>query len=168
MRQERLACGYGTARHVAARAPGNVPSILGVSLTLSFAPFDIERLNRCRRAYTFRRVFLPHFWAFAPRLDRPASRMTARLGLFWVATAVCVVAELAILRSLLFGRARAAERSATGPLSDAIRARRPSEIAWAIIPAVGLLFVLYLTWRAVDVPAAPAAAPTPSGATIGA
>jgi hypothetical protein len=133
----------------------------------SFAPFYVERLNRRRRAYTFRRVFLSHLWAFAPGLDRRASHMTARLGLFWIATAVCVVAELAILRSLLFGRARAAERSATGPLSDAIRARRPSEIAWAIIPAVGLLFVLYLTWRAVDVPAAGAAAPTPSGATIG-
>lgn len=94
--------------------------------------------------------------------------MTARLGLFLVAAALCVVAELAILRSLLFGRARAAEQSATGPLSDAIRARRPAEIAWAILPAVGLLFVLYLTWRAIDVPAAPAANVTRTGATFGA
>ena len=93
--------------------------------------------------------------------------MTSRLVLFWVTAAVCVVAEFALLRSLLFGRARAAERSATGPMSDALRARRPSEIAWAVIPAVGLFFVLYLTWRAVDSPAAPAADASPASATIG-
>jgi heme/copper-type cytochrome/quinol oxidase subunit 2 len=94
--------------------------------------------------------------------------MTARLALFWAAVAVCLIAELAILRSLLFGRARAAEQSATGPLSDAIRERRPAEIAWAILPAVGLLFVLYLTWRAVDAPAAPAAEVIRTGAMFGA
>lgn len=94
--------------------------------------------------------------------------MTARVALFSLCAAVCVIAEIAILRSLLFGRARAAERSATGPLSDAIRARRPAEIAWAILPAVGLLFVLYLTWRAVDVPSAPADGVSRSGATLGA
>ena len=94
--------------------------------------------------------------------------MTSRLALFWVAAAICVVAEVALLRSLLFGRARAAEQSATGPMSEAIRARRPAEVAWAILPAVGLLFVLYLTWRAVDVPAAPAAGASPTSVTIGA
>ena len=94
--------------------------------------------------------------------------MTVRVALFSLCAAVCVIAEIAILRSLLFGRARAAEQSATGPLGDAIRARRPAEIAWAILPAVGLLFVLYLTWRAVDVPAAPAGGVSRSGATFGA
>ena len=94
--------------------------------------------------------------------------MTPRLALFLVAAVVCVVAELALLRSLLFGRARAAEESAVGPMSDAIRSRRSAEIAWAILPAVGLLFVLYLTWRAVDAPAAPAADVGHAGATIGA
>ena len=93
--------------------------------------------------------------------------MTVRSLLFWAAAVCCVLAELAILRSLLFGRARAAEQSAAGPLSHATRTRRPAEIAWAVLPAVGLLFVLYLTWRAVDVPAAPAADVSHSGATIG-
>lgn len=94
--------------------------------------------------------------------------MTLRLALFWVAAAVCVVAEAALLRSLLFGGARAAEQSAAGPMSGATSGRRPTEIVWAILPAVGLLFVLYLTWRAVDAPAAPPATVTHSAVTIGA
>ena len=64
-----------------------------------------------------------------------------------MAAACCVLAELAILRSLLFGSARDAERQAQG---TTLRTRRPVEIAWAILPAIGLMFVLYLTWRAVD------------------
>ena len=40
--------------------------------------------------------------------------MTARSALFWIAAACCVVAEIAILRSLLFGRALA-ERTAAAP-----------------------------------------------------
>ena len=64
-----------------------------------------------------------------------------------MAAICCVLAELAILRSLLFGSARDAERQAQG---TALRTRRPVEIAWAILPAIGLMFVLYLTWRAVD------------------
>ncbi|HUQ83955.1 MAG TPA: hypothetical protein VM076_22590 [Gemmatimonadaceae bacterium] len=91
-----------------------------------------------------------------------------KTALFWVAAACCVVAEIVILRSLLFGRARAAEQQPlTGALATAPRTRRPVEIAWALIPAAGLLFVLYLTWRAVDAPRAPAAHVTHSGATIG-
>ena len=72
--------------------------------------------------------------------------MTLRSGLFWLAAACCVVAELAILRSLLFGSARRAERESTGIVAQT---RRPVEIAWAILPAIGLMFVLYLTWLAV-------------------
>ena len=95
--------------------------------------------------------------------------LSLKTALFWVAAACCIVAELVILRSLLFGRARDAEQlPLTGALAAAPRARRPVEIAWAIIPAVGLLFVLYLTWRAVDAPRAPAADVTHTGATIGA
>ena len=73
--------------------------------------------------------------------------MTLRSALFWVAAICCIVAELAILRSLLFGNARNAERQGTGA---ALQSRRPVEIAWAILPAIGLMFVLYLTWRALD------------------
>ena len=94
--------------------------------------------------------------------------MTVRSALFWTAAACCVLAELAILRSLLFGRARAAEQSGSSPLAAATQARRAAEIAWAILPAVGLLFVLYLTWRAVDIPPSPAADVGRSGVVFGA
>ena len=91
--------------------------------------------------------------------------MSLRSAFFWIAAACCVFAELAILRSLLFGRARDAEQQPlTGALAHAPRARRSVEIAWAVLPALALLFVLYLTWRAVEAPQARA---TDVGATIG-
>jgi heme/copper-type cytochrome/quinol oxidase subunit 2 len=93
--------------------------------------------------------------------------MTIRIALFWIAAACCVFAEVAILRSLLFGRARRAEQQhESGTLVG--RSSRPVEIAWALLPAVGLLFVLYLTWRAVDGPAAPSSDIGRVSATIGA
>jgi heme/copper-type cytochrome/quinol oxidase subunit 2 len=80
--------------------------------------------------------------------------MTIRAALFWVAAACCVFAEVAILRSLLVGRARKAEQQND---SGAVVGRnsRPVEVAWALLPALGLLFVLYLTWRAVERPSTP-------------
>jgi heme/copper-type cytochrome/quinol oxidase subunit 2 len=76
--------------------------------------------------------------------------MAIRSTLFWVAAACCILAELAILRSLLFGRARAAEQRQTDRAIGIARTSRPAEIAWALLPAIGLMLVLYLTWRAVD------------------
>jgi len=112
-------------------------------------------LNRALSPYTFRREF--SLWLMT----------TIRIALFWIAAACCVFAEVAILRSLLFGRARAAEQQhANGP--GAARSSRPAEIAWALLPAVGLLFVLYLTWRAVDRPSASSSDFSRVGATIGA
>jgi heme/copper-type cytochrome/quinol oxidase subunit 2 len=94
--------------------------------------------------------------------------MTAiRTALFWIAAACCVFAEVAILRSLLFGRARDAEQqNANTPRAG--RTSRPAEVAWAVLPAIGLLFVLYLTWRAVERPAASPGNYSRVGATIGA
>lgn len=114
-------------------------------------------MNRAALAYTFRREFRPVL-----------PFMTAlRIALFWIAAACCVFAEVAILRSLLFGRARAAEeQQASGPGGG--RTSRPVEVAWAILPAVGLLFVLYLTWRAVERPSASPSDFSRAGATIGA
>jgi heme/copper-type cytochrome/quinol oxidase subunit 2 len=89
--------------------------------------------------------------------------MTIRLALFWIAAACCVLAELAIVRAVVFGRAGGSDQSASGTA----RPNRHAEIAWAVLPAIGLLFVLYLTWRAVDAPRLPAANVT-LGATIGA
>jgi hypothetical protein len=93
--------------------------------------------------------------------------MTVRTALFWIAAAFCCVAELAILRSLLFGRARAAERGMSATAAVA-RTKRPAEIAWALLPAAGLLLVLYLTWRAVEPPSTPSSSTSHIGTTIGA
>jgi heme/copper-type cytochrome/quinol oxidase subunit 2 len=93
--------------------------------------------------------------------------MTVRSVLFWAAAACCVLAELAILRSLLFGRARDAEQQHAEQAARVLRTTRSAEIAWALLPAVGLLFVLYLTWRAVDQPTALPSATSRVGATIG-
>jgi heme/copper-type cytochrome/quinol oxidase subunit 2 len=124
-------------------------------------------LNRGCRAYTFRRDFHIDIRPITTAAFNGSVGMTVRSALFWVAAACCVLAELAILRSLLFGRARAAEQSGTGQFAAATRARRPAEIAWALLPAVGLLFVLYLTWRVVDVPSSPAADVSRSGVSFG-
>lgn len=94
--------------------------------------------------------------------------MTLRIVLFWVAAAISVFAEVAILRSLLFGRARAAEAKDSMGASRTAHASRPANIAWALLPAAGLILVLYLTWRAVDAPRDPNADVSHSGATIGA
>lgn len=50
--------------------------------------------------------------------------------LFWIAALVCAVAHVAILRSVL----RAKQR-------------RAMEVAWAVLPALGLAVVLLMTWR---------------------
>ena len=84
--------------------------------------------------------------------------------LFWTAAVCCVLAEVVLLRSLLFGRARAAEQEH----AHNVHVSRPVQVAWAVIPAVGLLLVLYLTWRAVDQPQAPSVDLGQSGVTIGA
>jgi len=94
--------------------------------------------------------------------------MTIRSVLFWVAAACCVLAELAILRSLLFGRARAAEARDSMGSARAAHASRSVDIAWAILPAIGLALVLYLTWRAVDAQRDPSASVTHSGVAAGA
>jgi heme/copper-type cytochrome/quinol oxidase subunit 2 len=91
--------------------------------------------------------------------------MTARSLLFWISAACCVVAEAAILRSLLFGRAREQEQQRAVGGGTVVRSARPVEIAWAILPAVGLALVLYLTWRAVEVPSV---SNTPDANRIGA
>lgn len=122
-----------------------------------------RRLNRPRPAYTFQRDSRNR-WGRAgrPHLSRHRS-MTIRTALFWGAVLCCLVAQLAILRSVLFGRAAA---SATGT-PHAAPARRPIEVAWAVLPALALLLVLYLTWLAVDAPRPVGPDVSVSGVTIG-
>lgn len=63
--------------------------------------------------------------------------------IFWIAALLCVVAEIAVLRSTYF--ARGAEKSTLVPA-----ARRGGEITWAIIPAVALLVLLTATWQKIE------------------
>jgi heme/copper-type cytochrome/quinol oxidase subunit 2 len=62
-------------------------------------------------------------------------------ALFWIAVGCCVIAQSAILYSVL--RASPVRRSASQPMSS-----RAIEIAWAVMPGVALAFVLLYTWRA--------------------
>jgi heme/copper-type cytochrome/quinol oxidase subunit 2 len=64
------------------------------------------------------------------------------LILFWIAVAICAIGQLAVLRSVVTGRAP----GALAP--DAARRRRAGEILWAVVPACMLAVVLVLTWRA--------------------
>jgi hypothetical protein len=59
------------------------------------------------------------------------------LLLFVLAAAVCLVSQVAVIRAVLTGRAPGVSRRA---------AARWAEIAWVIIPAVGLAAALIATW----------------------
>lgn len=61
---------------------------------------------------------------------------------FWVAATCCLVAHLAILRSVL----RASDRAGAVVSSR----RRLVEIAWAVVPALALAAVLLMTWRGIQ------------------
>lgn len=64
-------------------------------------------------------------------------------AIFWIAAIACVIAEAAILRSTYVSRR--VEKSSLVPA-----ARRSGEIAWAIIPALGLSVLLVFTWHKVQ------------------
>ena len=66
--------------------------------------------------------------------------------LFWVAAACCIVAHVAILRSVL----RSRRQTAANP--DVPRSRQSVEIVWAIVPALVLAVVLAATWRSMHSP----------------
>lgn len=63
---------------------------------------------------------------------------------FWVALGVCIIAEIAILRSS-FVPHHGSQESASMPHSQ-----RGIEMIWAILPAIGLVILLAATWRAVN------------------
>ena len=72
-----------------------------------------------------------------------------RIAIFWIAALVCIVAEIAILRSMLRGSRAAPSTPAVG--SDAVvpRGRPVVELIWAVLPAVGLILILALTRGAI-------------------
>ena len=63
--------------------------------------------------------------------------------IFWIAAALCVIAELAILHAA-FSPPRDAGAVAPVPQSP-----RGTEMIWAVIPAIILALLLAATWRAV-------------------
>jgi hypothetical protein len=65
--------------------------------------------------------------------------------LFFIAASVAIFAQLAVLRSVLIGRA---------PASSPGRSARLGEIAWVVLPTVALLVILVFTWRALGSPVA--------------
>ncbi len=69
-------------------------------------------------------------------------------GLFWAAVVCCVVAQVAIFRSIAATRSTSA-RSTGAAGSGPSRTRSAAEVAWAVIPAIALAAVLFATWRAI-------------------
>jgi heme/copper-type cytochrome/quinol oxidase subunit 2 len=63
--------------------------------------------------------------------------------IFWIAAVACVVAEIAILRSTFASR--------RGNKSELVPSSSPrGEIAWAVIPAIGLIVLLTATWQRIE------------------
>jgi hypothetical protein len=62
---------------------------------------------------------------------------------FWIAALACAAAEIAILRSTF--AARRIEKSVLMPAVS-----RGGEVAWAIIPAVALSYLLVVTWQRIE------------------
>ena len=77
-------------------------------------------------------------------------------GLFWTSVAVCVIAQLLIVRSVL-GARHVPEPSAALP-----RSQSWLEVVWAVVPAVALAFLLAFTWRAMHDAAAGRPDPRPA------
>ena len=70
-------------------------------------------------------------------------RLSFADGLFWLSVACCAVAQVFIIRSVQLGRHRAET-----PVV-ASRSRYGVELTWAVLPALGLIALLFFTWRAV-------------------
>lgn len=64
--------------------------------------------------------------------------------IFWIASLLCIVAELAILRAAFMPPKDAGESL---PIPHSPRGK---EMIWAIVPAIGLVVLLAATWRAVN------------------
>ena len=63
--------------------------------------------------------------------------------IFWAAAVACAVAEIAILRSLI--AQRRAQHSNLVPTGSPV-----AELIWGVVPAIALAFLLFATWRRVQ------------------
>jgi heme/copper-type cytochrome/quinol oxidase subunit 2 len=74
-------------------------------------------------------------------------------GLFWSSVACCAIAQFFILRSV------GGRRHVPAPSARLPRQRGGVELLWAIVPAVALVALFFVTWRAMHpAPRPPAAA----------
>ena len=71
----------------------------------------------------------------------PASSLAEPI--FWIAAALCVIAELAILRAAFRPGGMSGD---SGPMPHSPRG---AEMLWAVIPAIALAALLAATWQAV-------------------
>jgi hypothetical protein len=72
-----------------------------------------------------------------------------REAIFWIAATLCVVAEIAILRSMLRGSRIATPDRSPAVDAEVPRARPVSELIWAVLPAIGLVVILVFTRDAI-------------------
>ena len=72
-----------------------------------------------------------------------------RETIFWIAAALCTVAEIAILRSMFRGTRIVTPDRSPAVDAEVPRARPLGELIWAVIPALALVAILYLTWSAI-------------------
>jgi heme/copper-type cytochrome/quinol oxidase subunit 2 len=71
-------------------------------------------------------------------------------GIFWAGAVACAIAQLFILRAVFVPEAPAPAGSPAEAGRAAGRLRRPSrplEIAWAVLPAVGLVLLFLWAWQ---------------------
>jgi heme/copper-type cytochrome/quinol oxidase subunit 2 len=71
-------------------------------------------------------------------------------ALFWLAVVSCVVGQVALILSAIRAPMVQPSESASMRMPS-----RSSEIAWTIVPAIGLVVLLGFTWRATHRPVAP-------------
>lgn len=77
----------------------------------------------------------------------PLSPATAG-ALFWIAAVCCAIGQLALIASAIRAPMQGSAESASLRMPH-----RASEIAWTIVPAIGLAVLLVFTWRATNRPA---------------
>ena len=75
--------------------------------------------------------------------------VSLRIAIFWVAAILCVIAELAILRSMFRGSRPGAEPPGDSTVGAVPRGQPAMELVWAIVPALALVLVLVLTREAI-------------------
>jgi heme/copper-type cytochrome/quinol oxidase subunit 2 len=71
-------------------------------------------------------------------------------ALFWIAAACCAIAQVALVWSAIRAPMSGSPESASMRMPS-----RASEIAWTVIPAIGLAILLVFTWRETHRVAAP-------------